>query len=152
MLYIGFEDKECYLYTIHLRVVIGNVFISEGFSMLSYMLPYLAENAKFQINRYIYIEHYLLLYMSFWHTWFFLSNQNMQMANAYLYCKVKYVRRTSPSRRLHGKQLNYPSYLSKTLKYDMVLPINFYLVRKKYKYIYLQKAKYRFLNILVLFL
>lgn len=74
------------------------------------------------------------------------------MANAYLYCKVKYVRRTSPSRRLHGKQLNYPSYLSKTLKYDMVLPINFYLVRKKYKYIYLQKAKYRFLNILVLFL
>lgn len=53
------------------------------------------------------------------------------MANAYLYCKVKYVRRTSPSRRLHGKQLNYPSYLSKTLKYDMVLPINFYLVRKK---------------------
>lgn len=47
MLYIGFEDKECYLYTIHLRVVIGNVFISEGFSMLSYMLLYISENAKF---------------------------------------------------------------------------------------------------------
>lgn len=71
--------------------------------------------------------HVLLTYMIF-----FLSNQNMQMANAYLYCKVKYVRRTSPSRRLHGKQLNYPSYLSKTLKYDMVLPINFHLVRKKH--------------------
>lgn len=83
------------------------------------------------INRYIYrtlsfTVQVLLTYMNF-----FLSNQNMQMANAYLYCKVKYVRRTSPSRRLHGKQLNYPSYLSKTLKYDMVLPINFYLVRKK---------------------
>lgn len=105
------------------------------------------------INRYIYqtlsfTVHVLLTYMNF-----FLSNQNMQMANAYLYCKVKYVRRTSPSRRLHGKQLNYPSYLSKNFEiwYGFANKLLF-SQEKKYEYIYLQKAKYRFLNILGLFL
>lgn len=124
------KNVTCTLFTFEWWLV--NVYISEGFSMLSYMLLYISENAKFLYkplyisNTVTFTVHVLLTYMNF-----FLSNQNMQMANAYLYCKVKYVRRTSPSRRLHGKQLNYPSYLSKTLKYDMVLPINFYLVRKK---------------------
>lgn len=124
------KNVTCTLFTFEWWLV--NVYISEGFSMLSYLLLYIYQKMRSScINLYIYrtlsfTVHVLLTYMNF-----FWSNQNMQMANAYLYCKVKYVRRTSPSRRLHGKQLNYPSYLSRTLKYDMVLPINFYLVRKK---------------------
>lgn len=123
------KNVTCTLFTIEWWLV--NVYISEGFSMLSYMLLYISENAKF-LYKPLYISNTIFYCTcpSDIHE-FFLSNQNMQMANAYLYCKVKYVRRTSPSRRLHGKQLNYPSYLSKTLKYDMVLPMNFYLVRKK---------------------